>query len=187
MGLFRCGVACVWALSSSVASAACDPKEPPPVGDNGPTFLVVGVAQAQPPETDAGTTLFVQSRGGNYIGIRTIGCTHAFGPYSGVTSSCGQSPYFSSQPLYLTADPEDQPCNVDVRLYSICDCLEGGIPYDYTNGPSVFEWCDSVGTLVSSQAITLGVAPDASLDVAEAGVGDGAGDASPPSETGDLE
>jgi hypothetical protein len=145
--------------------AGCDPSEPPPVTANGPAFLVVGVTPVAADAGPTGTTLFVQARGGDFVAVNSVGCTHSLGPYSGVTSSCDQVSYYGSQPTFVTADPEGTPCTVDVFLYSICGCFDAGIQYDYTSGPSAFGWCDSVGTLVSEQQVTLGPpAPDASAD-----------------------
>jgi hypothetical protein len=187
MGLFRRRFACLLALACGAgAILACDPREPPPVAENGPAFLTVGLADHQQADgSDGGTTFFVQSRGGNYISVRTIGCTHAFGPYAGVTESCGQTPYYSAQPFYVTADPEEEPCRLEVRLYSICDCFEGGLPFDYTNGPDFYTWCDSAGTPVSSEVVTIGP-PGLEVSLDGGAIGDGAGQADSSHGTGDF-
>jgi hypothetical protein len=148
--------ACAGAFACGSLAIACDPKEAPPADRAGPPFLVLGLASVQPASVDAGVELYVQSRGGNYLAIDTHGCTHSFGPYSGQTYSCGQTAYYSSVPLYLVADPEGAPCRVEARLYSICDCIDAAIPYDYADGGPVFMWCDQTGTLVATQVEDIG-------------------------------
>jgi hypothetical protein len=182
----RRAFACAGALACGLFAAACDPKEAPPASENGPPFLVVGLASAQPATPDAGTAVYVQSRGGNYVGFVTHGCTLAFGPYEGVTESCGLTAYYGNAPLYLFADPEDEPCKLEVRLYSICDCIDAAIPYDYSKGDSVFEWCDSTGTPVTTQVLALGPpAVDASDAASDAGPPDGDGAPDGPVFSGD--
>jgi hypothetical protein len=159
--------------AAATLAVACDPSGLPPASDNGPPFLIVGTSAWADAAADAGQSLYVQSRGGNYVGIVTHGCTHALGPYADTTESCGLTSYVSTTPLYFTADPEGVPCNVEVRLYSICDCLDGGeggvVPYDYLSGSSVFQWCDSNGTPVASQVVFLGPPGTDASDVPEAG------------------
>ena len=188
MRLSRRAIACAGAASAHLLcalAAGCDPSEAPPVSDNGPPFLVLGVASTQAATVDGGVSLYIQSRGGNYVGIRTHGCTHAFGLYSGVTASCGQTPYYSSAPLAVQADPEEQSCVVEARLYSVCDCVDSGGPSNYESAESAFEWCDSVGTLVTTQFVALGppgadasddAAPDANSDASDAGFSGDVGD-----------
>jgi hypothetical protein len=170
----RRACACAGAIAWTSAIAGCDPSEAPPVSDNGPAFLLLARSGTQP-EAGGGIDMYIQSRGGNYVGVLTTGCTHALGPYSGVTQSCGQTAYYSSQPLYLTVYPEaHQQCTVEARLYSICDCTEAGIPYDYASGSSVYMWCDSTGVLVTTQVATFGApSADASTDGAVPDGGDG--------------
>lgn len=149
-----------------LVGAGCDPKEPPPVSNNGPPFIVLGRSDQQP--ADGGTGLYVQARGGNWVGIYTEGCTHSIPPYSGVTYSCQTIPYYSAEALHFTADPENTSCRVDVTVYSICDCLaDADLPY--LNSASVWSWCDQVGTKIATDFEWVGPPVGDASSEAEAG------------------
>jgi hypothetical protein len=148
-----------FALSIAAAVApGCDPREAPPVGENGPPFLIVGRSAQAAQAADGGTALYVQARGGNWVAIHTTGCTHSVSTFSNVTRSCSQVPYYGASPLDFVVDRGDEACIVTTSLYSICDCDAAGIPDDFTSGDSYYTWCDSAGTLVTTDVTALGAA-----------------------------
>ncbi len=162
-----CGV--LAGLAAGCFACGCDPSESPPLGSNGPPLVVLGRLASS---ADAGTTLYVQARGGNWVEITTEGCTHSMGTFSGATRSCGPMPYYGSAPLYFTADSEERPCIVEARLYSICDCDDAGAPSGYT-ADQLAMWCETTGTLTTTQFLTLGAWPaDASDEGDVASEGD---------------
>ncbi|MGD0679611.1 MAG: hypothetical protein ABSC94_29840 [Polyangiaceae bacterium] len=145
-----------------VVGIGCDPSESPPVGDNGPPFIVIGLAAQQPVDPTLGMNVYLQARGGNYVGIVTDGCTHDVAALTGATESCVQVPYDSAQPLSLTLQPGGVPCVVQARLYWVCDCdASGGVP---PAGPSALDWCEFEGTLVASVEAPFGTAVLSGLD-----------------------
>jgi hypothetical protein len=160
-------------LALSGLAWGCDPQEPPPVWENGPPFLIVAPSTEA---VDSGIALYLQSRGGNWVAISTDGCTHSLGEFAGVTQSCGQVPYSSASPLLFTVDPEDRGCVVHASLYSVCDC-DAGLPGDFSSGHSYYVWCDTTGTLVASQILSVGggVPPveDAAVESGDAADGGG--------------
>jgi hypothetical protein len=144
------------ALAGLLCLSACDPSEIAPVGSNGPPFLILGEEPRPAESPEAGTALYLQGRGGNYVGIVTHGCTHSFADYTDVTESCGLMPYYGGAALYFTADPEDDACYVEAQLYYICDCPEAGVPVDVTSGVTAYQWCYAEGTPIATQSILIG-------------------------------
>jgi hypothetical protein len=150
--LYRAAKASGLLASSSLIFAcpilACQPSETPPVWEDGPTFLIVGNAAAQPASAAAGTNLYVQARGGDYVGIVVHGGTHKVAnmPES-AASSCALLP--GSGPLYFAVTPEASDCVIEVRLYHLCDGASVG-------GDIVpLEICDTEGTFITSSNVDV--------------------------------
>src|SRR5258705_9626970 len=87
-------------MASLTAIAACDPGEDPGVWNNGPTFLILGQARNQPPSPQDGTSVFIQARGGSFVGVATFGCAHRYAELlAEATNSCAELP--GAEPLYF--------------------------------------------------------------------------------------
>lgn len=127
---------------------ACDPTELPPVGEVGPPFLIVAPSSQQPASVAGGTSLYIQARGGDHVGILTHGCTHTYGGLSDTeTTSCAA--LGGSEPFTLLVYPTSATCTVEVRLYYLCD--------DASVWESVMPLgiCDSQGMFVTSVEIPV--------------------------------
>ena len=160
------------ALGMPVAAAlfgACDPTELPPVGEVGPPFLIVAPSSQQPASVDGGTSLYIQARGGDHVGILTHGCTHTYGGLSDTaTTSCAA--LGGSEPFTLLVYPTGTTCTVEVRLYYLCD--EAGV------WASVMPLgvCDSQGMFVTSVEVPIAGVSGGWVDAAstDGAAGDGA-------------
>jgi hypothetical protein len=116
---------------------ACDPSEDSAVALEGPPFLIVAPSADQPTSPEEGTTIYVQARGGTFVGITTYGGTHRYSALiSDATESCAELP--GSEPLYLLVKPDDEECVVEARLYADCDPNEGGTALQMCNDHSSF-------------------------------------------------
>jgi hypothetical protein len=110
--------------SASVAALslieACDPGEDPGVWNNGPTFLILGQAERQPPSPQDGSSVFIQARGGSFVSVATYGCQHRYAELAAdATNSCAELP--GAEPLYFFVKPTDHDCVVEARLFADCD------------------------------------------------------------------
>jgi hypothetical protein len=121
----------------AVGIAGCDPKEDAEVDLAGPAFLIVAPAAEQPNSPEEGTTIYVQARGGTFVGIATYGGKHRYSALAGdAVESCAELP--GSEPLYLLVKPDDEECIVEARLYADCDPNEGGSALEMCNNHSSF-------------------------------------------------
>jgi hypothetical protein len=117
--------------------AGCDPKEDAEVGSPGPSFLIVAPAAEQPDSPEEGTNVYVQARGGTFVGITTYGGRHRYSALAGdAVESCAELP--GSEPLYLLVKPDDEECIVEARLYADCDPSEGGSAAEMCNNHSSY-------------------------------------------------
>jgi hypothetical protein len=125
-----------WAAVGAAAVAGCDANEDPDVSVTGPSFLIVAPAAIQPTSPEEGTTIYVQARGGTFVGITTYGGKHRYLQLAGdAIESCAELP--GSEPLYLLVKPDDVECIVEARLYADCD-PEGGTALQMCNDHSSF-------------------------------------------------
>lgn len=128
--------AAAWAVVVATATAGCDAGEDPDVSVAGPPFLIVAPAAIQPTSPEEGTTIYVQARGGTFVGITTYGGKHRYLQLVGDTvESCAELP--GSEPLYLIVKPDDVECIVEARLYADCDS-EGGTALQMCNNHTSF-------------------------------------------------
>jgi hypothetical protein len=115
----------------------CDPGEDAQVSVEGPPFLIVAPAAVQPTSPEEGTTIYIQARGGTFVGIRTYSGKHQYSQLVGfAVESCAELP--GSEPLYLLVKPDSEECVVEVRLYADCDPNEGGSALQMCNNHSSF-------------------------------------------------
>lgn len=125
--------------------AACG-DEVPPVWEDGPPFLIVGNAAKQ---GSPGTSrIYVQARGGDYVGIVTHGGAHAMSALPAPAhTSCAA--LHGSEPLYIDVQAYDPNCLVEVRLYSICDgaSMAGEVV--------PLQVCETEGTFVSTTTVPV--------------------------------
>jgi hypothetical protein len=141
---------------------ACAIHEDPIVTDNGPTFVVVGKSSAQPPKSSGSVSMYVEARGGNYVGILTHGCGHRLAGVTDEAASCGVLPD-ATNPMYFLVEPvPGQDCTVEARLYYVCD--DAGLLPLHLGGLGQFKWCDAVGSLMGSVEEHLLEPTDASTD-----------------------
>src|SRR4051812_37573488 len=78
-------------VAVALTAAGCDPKEDPAVAFVGPPFLILAKAEVQPSSPEEGTTMYVQARGGTYVGLTTYGGTHSYaGQSTDVAESCAE-------------------------------------------------------------------------------------------------
>jgi len=129
-------------VACGLVVAGCN-AEDPPVWEDGPAFLIVGEAAHQGVVQSGEKRLYVQARGGDYVGIVTHGGMHALGalPTPAATSCAALK---GSDPLYVVIDAQDPDCVVEVRLYNVCDgaSVHGDVvPLDI---------CETEGTFVTS-------------------------------------
>jgi hypothetical protein len=141
-----------WAL---LTGAACDPNEDAPVGQNGPPFLIVAPAAEQPTPPDQGTTIYVQARGGDYIGLFTSEGKHRYNSLGNdYITSCARLP--GSEPLYLLVKPNDQETMVEARLFYVCG--------DVAFAVSTLADCQAAGTLILETTLEVGRIHNARTD-----------------------
>jgi hypothetical protein len=127
--------------------AGCDASEDPEVSLAGPPFLIVAPAAVQPTSPEDGTTIYVQARGGTFVGITTYQGKHRYSALAGdVIESCAELP--GSAPLYLLVKPDDEECLVEARLYADCDPNEGG-------AAMALQTCNKHGSFVESVVIPV--------------------------------
>lgn len=136
-------VCCSFAFAA--VCAACS-SEDPPVWEDGPSFLIVGKAAKQ--GAPGNTRLYVQARGGDYVGIVTHGGVHALSALpTPASTSCAA--LHGSEPLYLDVHADDPNCVVEVRLYSICDgaSMAGEVV--------PLQICETEGTFVTTRTVPV--------------------------------
>lgn len=106
--------------------------------------------------------MYVEARGGNYVGILTHGCGHSLAGPVNEAASCGVLPD-ATNPMYFLVKPvAGQQCIVEARLYYVCD--DAGLMPLHLDGLGQFKWCDAVGSLMGSVEIPLLEGVDASTD-----------------------
>ncbi|HKQ69468.1 MAG TPA: hypothetical protein VJT73_09020 [Polyangiaceae bacterium] len=126
-------------------ACGCDPKEDPAAEFEGPPFLIVAPAAEQAVSPNEGTTIYVQARGGSYVGITTHGGSHRYQALEGDSrESCAELP--GSAPLYVIVKPDDVESLVEVRLYADCDEHEGG---------SALQMCNNHESFVQSVVVAV--------------------------------
>jgi hypothetical protein len=135
-----------WGVVLAGVVAGCDPGEDPQVALLGPSFLIVAPAADQPTSPEEGTTIYVQARGGTFVGITTYEGRHRYSALVGdAVESCAELP--GSEPLYLLVKPDDEECIVEARLYADCDPGEGG---------SALQMCNNHSSFVASAIVPIG-------------------------------
>jgi hypothetical protein len=155
------------AMALVLAIPGCDPVEDPPVAEDGPEFLTVGLAEEQPPAA-LGTVMFAQARGGDFLGIVSNGCSYSVGSLSDVQSSCTYLPVADG--LRFVIAPTAASCIIEARLYLMCNATcEGGAPTVTETAPLFsIGYCDVNATLVETVSVT--VAPRTASTDASSGV-----------------
>jgi hypothetical protein len=109
--------------------------------------LIVAPAAIQPTSPEEGTTIYVQARGGSFIGITTYQGRHRYSALAGdAFESCAELP--GSSPLYLVVKPDDEECVVEARLYADCDPSEGG-------AAMALQICNRHGSFVQSVVLPV--------------------------------
>lgn len=156
----------VLALASVASAAGCEPASDPAVWSNGPPFLIVGkAAAASSPEAAPGTEVYVQGRGGNYVGILTRAGKHQYPMQeSSEIASCVPLPA-AGEPLYLYVEPTDDVSTLEARLYYFCGSADGG------RAAVTLDDCSAGGTLVAGAAVSV-TSPRLGATVAPIEVGD---------------
>jgi len=137
----------VWCVAIASIAAGCDASEDPDVTLAGPPFLIVAPAAIQPTSPEEGTTIYVQARGGSFVGITTYHGKHRYSALAGdAVESCAELP--GSAPLYMLVKPDDEECLVEARLYADCDPSEGG-------SAMALQTCNNHGSFVESAVIPV--------------------------------
>jgi hypothetical protein len=81
------------------------------------------------------------------VGIITHNGKHTYGEFStNNVSSCARLP--GSDPLYLIVKPDDQSCEVEARLYYLCDEADQVI--------TTLVDCEAIGTFIESTTLPVG-------------------------------
>ena len=100
-------------------------------------------------EAAPGTEVYVQGRGGNYVGILTRSGKHRYPMQeSSEIASCVPLPP-AGEPLYLYVEPADDVSTLEGRLYYFCGSAEGG------RAAVTLEECSAGGTLVAGAAVSV--------------------------------
>jgi hypothetical protein len=141
------------------AFCGCDPAQDAPVSSAGPAFLIVAPAAVQPSSPSEGTTMYIQARGGTFVGLTSYGGKLRFaGLPEETTETCVE--LSGSEPLYVVIKPDQVESTIEVRLYADCDV---GQP-----GGTAFEMCQNHDWFVKSAIVPV-QRPDGGVVVLDAG------------------
>ena len=130
----------------AVLAGGCGARESAPVGEDGPSFLLLGTAATQV----GGDTVkaYVQARGGDHVSIVTHGGTHRVaGLAEDAQASCVALP--GTGPLYVLVTPAAPDCVVEVRLYQLCDDASVG------GSTPPLTVCEGEGMFIASDTLVV--------------------------------
>ena len=128
------------------AFCGCDPAQDAPASSAGPAFLIVAPAAVQPSSPSEGTTMYIQARGGTYVGLTSYGGKLRFaGLPEETTETCVE--LSGSEPLYVVIKPDRVESTIEVRLYADCDVDQPG--------GTAFEMCQNHDWFVKSAIVPV--------------------------------